>query len=195
MIERPSLDARIVAQAATFTLSSTTCQSFDEFLETQELGEALTRYVIPAEDVARVRDQHDLVGVDERRLFPDLDGVASAIQRYYGRRFARCLRSHAISQHSLVSLAPPALAAWPIDHARVTLDGANLVSAAVSNTHGDATAGRERSSYGRRIQSKNAHVRFQESICAGESTRSSVRGSTRRLKAWPTDAPHGAGST
>ncbi len=37
-------------------------------------------------------------------------------------------------------------------------------------------------------------VRFHESICSGESTRSSVSESTRRLKACPTDAPHGAGS-
>jgi hypothetical protein len=40
--------------------------------------------VIPRDEVARLRDQLDLVGIDERRLFPDLDGVAAAIQRYYG---------------------------------------------------------------------------------------------------------------
>jgi hypothetical protein len=84
MLEPPSLDARIVAQAATFTLISTTRQSFDEFLSEQGLSDTLTRYLIPAEDVARMRDQLDLVGIDERRLFPDLDGVATAIQRYYG---------------------------------------------------------------------------------------------------------------
>src|SRR5687768_11156828 len=69
MIEPPSLDARIVAQAATFTLSSSTSQSFDAFLEAQGLRDALTKYVIPGPDVARVRDQLDLVGIDERRLF------------------------------------------------------------------------------------------------------------------------------
>jgi hypothetical protein len=84
MIEPPSLDARIVAQAATFTLTSSTSQSFDAFLESQTLRDALTKYVIPAAGVARIRDQLDLVGIDERRLFPDLDGVATAIQRYYG---------------------------------------------------------------------------------------------------------------
>lgn len=84
MIEPPSLDARIVAQAATFTLTSSTSQSFDAFLESQALRDALTKYVFPAPDVARIRDQLDLVGIDERRLFPDLDGVATAIQRYYG---------------------------------------------------------------------------------------------------------------
>lgn len=83
MIEPPSLDNRIAVQAATFTLCSTTCQSFDAFLEEQGLAEVLTRYVIATDDVARIRDQLDLVGIDERRLFPDLDGVASAIQRYY----------------------------------------------------------------------------------------------------------------
>jgi len=84
MIEPPSLDTRIVAQAATFTLTSTTRMSFDEFLESQGLNDALTKYVIPRPEVPRFRDQLDLVGIDERRLFPDLDGVASAIQRYYG---------------------------------------------------------------------------------------------------------------
>ena len=83
-MQRQRLDNRIVAQAATFTLCSTTGQSFDEFLESQGLRDALTKYVIPAPDVARVRDQLDLVGIDERRLFPYLDGVAKAIQRYYG---------------------------------------------------------------------------------------------------------------
>ena len=84
MIEPPSLDARIAAQFATFTLTSKTDQSFDGFLEEHGLTQALTRYLIPAKDVARVRDQLDLVGIDERRLFPDLDGVAAALQRYYG---------------------------------------------------------------------------------------------------------------
>ena len=47
------------------------------------LGDALTKYIIPPKSVAKIRDQLDLVGVDERRLFPDLDGVAAAIRRYY----------------------------------------------------------------------------------------------------------------
>ena len=54
------------------------------FLTSHGLAVALTHYVIPAECVTKLRDQLDLVGVDERRLFPDLDGVAAAIRRYYG---------------------------------------------------------------------------------------------------------------
>ena len=83
MIEPPSLDARIVAQSAAFTLTSDTTRSFDAFLDAHGLGDTLTRFVIPADVVARVRDQLDLVGMDERTLFPDLDGVAARIRRYY----------------------------------------------------------------------------------------------------------------
>lgn len=83
LVEPPSLDARIVVQAATFTLCSDKTRSLDRFLAAHGLEDALTRFVIPAAEVSRVRDQLDLVGFDERRLFPDLDGVAESIRRYY----------------------------------------------------------------------------------------------------------------
>ena len=83
MLEPPSLDARIIVQSAVFTLCSDTTQSFDTFLDRHGLADALSKFVIPAEHLARVRDQLDLVGMDERRLFPDLDGVAARMRRYY----------------------------------------------------------------------------------------------------------------
>jgi hypothetical protein len=83
MLEPPSLNPRIVAQSATFTLCSDKTQSFDCFLEQNGLGSALTKFIIPAGETARFRDQLDLVDVDERRLFPDLDGVAAEMRRYY----------------------------------------------------------------------------------------------------------------
>jgi hypothetical protein len=83
LLEPSSMDDRIVAQAAVFTLCSDKTRPFDTFLAEHELGDALTKYVFPAAEVGRMRDQLDLVGVDERRLFPDLDGVAAAIRRYY----------------------------------------------------------------------------------------------------------------
>jgi hypothetical protein len=83
MIEPPSLDARIIAQAAVFTLCSDTSRSFDAFLEGHGLASALTKFVIPQSEAARFRDQLDLVGIDERRVFPDLDGVAEGLRRYY----------------------------------------------------------------------------------------------------------------
>ena len=77
LLEPPSLDVRIVAQSAAFTLCSDKRQSFDRFLEQHGLGESLTKIVIPAAECGTIRDQLDLVSVDERRLFPDLDGVAA----------------------------------------------------------------------------------------------------------------------
>jgi hypothetical protein len=83
MLEPPTLNPRIAAQSATFTLCSDKRQSFDAFLEKHGLGSALTKFIIPAKETARFRDQLDLVSVDERRLFPDLDGVAAEMRRYY----------------------------------------------------------------------------------------------------------------
>lgn len=83
MIEPPSLDARIVAQSATFTLCSDKRQSFDSFLNNHGLADALTKFIIPACEAGRIRDQLDLAGVDERLIFPDLDGVAARMRRYY----------------------------------------------------------------------------------------------------------------
>jgi hypothetical protein len=83
MIEPPSIDARIVSQSATFTLCSDKWQSFDHFLAEQGLEGALTRYVLPGDAVDHIRDQLDLAGIDERRIFPDLSGVAAYMRRYY----------------------------------------------------------------------------------------------------------------
>jgi hypothetical protein len=83
MFEPPSLNARIVAQSATFTLCSDKRVPFDRFLESHGLGSTLTKFIIPSGEAARFRDQLDLVSVDERRLFPDLDGVAAEMKRYY----------------------------------------------------------------------------------------------------------------
>jgi FRG domain len=83
MIEPPTLDARISVQAGTFTLTSDTHHSFDEFLARHGLEKALSKFVIPKDHAGLVRDQLDMAGMDERRLFPDLDGVASQLRRYY----------------------------------------------------------------------------------------------------------------
>jgi hypothetical protein len=83
MLEPPSLDGRIIAQAACFTLCSDKSQPFDAFLEAHGLGGTLTKFVVPGGQVARFRDQLDLASVDERRLFPGLDGVADYLRRYY----------------------------------------------------------------------------------------------------------------
>jgi hypothetical protein len=83
LLEPPTLDVRIAAQSAVFTLCTVADRSLDAFLAEHELDDALTRVVIPSEHVGRVRDQLDMVGMDERRLFPDLGGVTEQMRRYY----------------------------------------------------------------------------------------------------------------
>jgi hypothetical protein len=83
MMEPPALDARIVSQSATFTLCSDKQRAFDQILCAHGLQSALHRFIIPADRVDLIRDQLDLCSMDERRLFPDLDGVAAEMKRYY----------------------------------------------------------------------------------------------------------------
>ena len=83
MLEPPALDARIIAQSAAFTLSSTKTKGLDEILRENRLTRCLTKFIIRANKIDFIRDQLDLCGIDERKIFPDLDGVAAEIARYY----------------------------------------------------------------------------------------------------------------
>jgi hypothetical protein len=83
MMEPPALDRRIVAQSAAFTFCSTKTRRLDDILHQCGLSHCLTKFVIPANRVELIRDQLDLCGIDEGRIFPDLDGIAAEIRRYY----------------------------------------------------------------------------------------------------------------
>ena len=77
------MDHRITVQSAAFTISSDTSRAFDVFLAEHGLEGALRGFVLPAASVDLIRDQLDICAIDERRLFPDLDGVAREVRRYY----------------------------------------------------------------------------------------------------------------
>src|SRR4051794_11774321 len=83
MLEPPGLDQRIMVQSAAFPLCSVKTRGFETILRERGLAGILTKYVIPADRVNFLRDQLDLCSIDERSLFPDLDGVAAEIKRYY----------------------------------------------------------------------------------------------------------------
>jgi hypothetical protein len=83
MLEPPAMDHRITVQSAAFTITSDTTRPFDAFLAEHGLDDALRAIVIPAGAVDLIRDQLDICAIDERRLFPDLDGVAREVRRYY----------------------------------------------------------------------------------------------------------------
>jgi hypothetical protein len=83
-LEPPSLDQRIVNQAAVLSvISDPTCQ-MDEWLDAnQDLWHA---WRLPCEVKNEVRIRLDQMQITERVLLPGLDGLAAYLRRYYSPR-------------------------------------------------------------------------------------------------------------
>jgi hypothetical protein len=79
--EPPSLDNRIVNQFALFSLLSSPRAELDHWL--QQRPEVARRLVIPAELKWEIRDKLDQANVNERVLFPGLEGLSRWLKRYY----------------------------------------------------------------------------------------------------------------
>ena len=79
--EPPSLDDRIVNQFALFSLMSSPTARFDRWLA--EHPEFVRRIIIPASLKWEVRDKLDQANINERVLFPGLDGLSLWLKRYY----------------------------------------------------------------------------------------------------------------
>ena len=80
-IEPPSLDTRILNQFALFSLMPDPSARLDNWL--QEHPDLCRRVVIPAELKWEVRDKLDQANINERTLFPGLDGLSRWLERYY----------------------------------------------------------------------------------------------------------------
>ena len=83
VLRRSGIDAGALHGGKAQNARNRAIAAFKAVLEEHGLGSALTKFIIPAKETARFRDQLDLVDVDERRLFPGLDGVAAEMRRYY----------------------------------------------------------------------------------------------------------------
>jgi hypothetical protein len=83
-LEPPSLDERIVNQAALFSLMSSAAARMDVWLA--EHPETYRRVSIPAGLKWEIRDKLDQANVTERVLFPGLDGLSLWLRRYYTHR-------------------------------------------------------------------------------------------------------------
>ncbi len=83
-LEPPSLDERIVNQAALFSLMSNAAATLDEWLA--EHAELHRTIVLPAKLKWEVRDRLDQANITERVLFPGLDGLSAWLRRYYAER-------------------------------------------------------------------------------------------------------------
>jgi FRG domain-containing protein len=82
--EPPSLDDRIVNQAALFSVTSRADISLSEWL--QEHKELFHRILVPAKLKGEIRDKLDQANINERILFPGLDGLSRWLTRYYSPR-------------------------------------------------------------------------------------------------------------
>lgn len=80
--EPPSIDDRIVNQYAFFSLLSDARLRLDEWLDAHA-PDAWRRIEVPADLKWEVRDKLDQAGVNERVLFPGMDGLSGWLRRYY----------------------------------------------------------------------------------------------------------------
>ena len=79
--EPPAIDRRILNQLALFSLMSSPLAQMDDWIA--DHPHLARRVVIPAELKWEIRDKLDQANVNERILFPDLDGLSRWLTRYY----------------------------------------------------------------------------------------------------------------
>jgi hypothetical protein len=80
--EPPSLDQRIVNQYALFSVLTDPTVGLDEWLA--EHPEMTKRIIVPPQLRPEVRDKLDQANINERVLFPGLDGLCAWLKRHYG---------------------------------------------------------------------------------------------------------------
>jgi hypothetical protein len=80
-LEPPSLDTRILNQFALFSLMPGPASTLDDWLATHP--ELWRKVLVPAELKWEIRDKLDQSNINERTLFPGLDGLSRWLERYY----------------------------------------------------------------------------------------------------------------
>jgi FRG domain-containing protein len=92
-MEPPAIDRRILNQFALFSLMSSPTARMDDWL--RQHPELCRRVVVPSSLKWEIRDKLDQANINERILFPDLDGLSRWLARYYlphsGERTSRQL--------------------------------------------------------------------------------------------------------
>jgi FRG domain len=83
-LEPPSLDQRLVAQYALFSLLTRAEADMTSWVERH--GEMCRRVIIPARVKPEIRDKLDQANITERVLYPGLDGLCRWLRRYYETR-------------------------------------------------------------------------------------------------------------
>ena len=85
--EPPSLDDRIVNQSALFSVMSRASGQLKDWLYVHP--DLFHRIIVPAALKREIRDKLDQANVNERVLFPGLDGLSQWLTRYYSPNIER----------------------------------------------------------------------------------------------------------
>ncbi|MBI5206334.1 MAG: FRG domain-containing protein [Candidatus Firestonebacteria bacterium] len=83
-LEPPSLDSRIINQYALFSFMSSADTLLSHWLK--KYSDVYKKIIIPAHLKWEIRDNLDQANINERILFPGLDGLCSWLKRYYSSR-------------------------------------------------------------------------------------------------------------
>lgn len=81
--EPPSLDERITNQFALFSLMSNSKAILSDWLRLQQNPVLFHKIIIPAQLKWEIRDKLDNSNINERVLFPGLDGLSQWLKRFY----------------------------------------------------------------------------------------------------------------
>ncbi len=81
LIEPPSIDQRIINQYSYFSIVPKEIANIEDFLDSNT--EHTIKYVIDRSLKWRIRDMLDQLNVNERIIFPGLDGLTAWIKRHY----------------------------------------------------------------------------------------------------------------
>ena len=81
-IEPPSIDPRIVNQYSFFSIVPTHMESIIDFFATND-NQKTVKYIISKDLRWRIRDMLDQYNVNERVVYPGLDGISTWIARHY----------------------------------------------------------------------------------------------------------------
>ena len=89
--EPPSLDSRIVNQYALFSVMTDAGMAMDDWLPRNPA--VAKRIIVPAELKWEIRDKLDQAGINERVLFPGLDGLCLYLKRYYSPKISEVVKT------------------------------------------------------------------------------------------------------
>ena len=81
LIEPPSIDQRIISQYSYFSVVPMGFDNIETFLDSQTSNSA--KYIINKDLKWRVRDFLDQMNLNERTIYPGLDGLSTWLKRHY----------------------------------------------------------------------------------------------------------------